>query len=125
MKMIKPITEKKSPLVHGPINKTPINTDSLEAMTPESDKMVTGIFVNIESPGQTAKICGKYYKGMQYFNRVFQDNERVTIPLSVARFINERCFHEQHTYLLDEAGNPIKHPRPIARYKFITESYVA
>jgi hypothetical protein len=118
-KMIKP--EEKAPLIYSKINKTPVNKDSIEAMTKDMDKQVTGTFVNIETPGQPAKICGKYYRDMQYFAKVFEDQERCTIPLSVARFINERCFFEQHSYLQDDKGNPIKSGRKQPRYKFMIE----
>lgn len=121
MKMIKPT--ERVPLIHTRINKTPVNVDSIEALTPEKDRMVTGVFVNVECPGQPAKVCGRYYRGMQYFSKVFNDGEKATIPLSVARFINERCCHEQHQYSTDEDGIPIKSGKKIYRYKFHSESF--
>ncbi len=117
--------EIKIPLVHKKINRYAVNTDSIEAMTPETDKLITGTFVNVECPGQTAKICGKYYKGMDYFCKVLNDNERVNIPLSVARFINERCAYEEHTHILDAQGNPVKGNKKRPRYKFLIESEFA
>jgi hypothetical protein len=90
-------------------------------MTRQTDKKVVGTFMNIECPGQTAKVCCLYYKGMEYFNRVFQDQERCTIPLSVARHINERCFYEPHSYLQDERGSYIKTGKKLPRYKFMIE----
>ena len=123
-KMIKPTEMRKDPLIHLRSNKTPVNKDSIEAMTPETDKMVTGTFVNIECPGQTAKVCGKFYKGQQYFTRVFHDGEKASIPLSIARFINERICYDQASYILDESGNPIKSGKGIPRYKFMVD-YIA
>lgn len=119
-KMIK--SQEKSPLIHTKISRTAVNVDSLEAMTPETEKKVTGTFVNIECPGQPGKVCGKFYRGQEYFARVFEDNERCTIPLSISRFINERVYTEQHSYLLDEKGNPIKSGKKQARYKFMVEA---
>ena len=121
-KMIVPQEIRKDPLVHLKINKIPVNLDSIEAMTQEKDKKVSGTFVNIECPGQPAKVSGKYYKGMQYFTQVFEDQEHVTIPLSIARWINERSAYEQHSYLQDERGNPIKTGKKQPRYKFMIES---
>jgi hypothetical protein len=118
----KKIIEVPTSLIHKRINKTPMNRESIEGMTRDNDKMVTGTFVNIESPGQTAKISGKYYKGMEYFTRVFHDDERATIPLSVARFINERCKYFKHSHILDDKGQPIKEDKPYPRYKFMIES---
>jgi len=109
--------------VAGPVNMTAVNTDSIEAMTRETDKKVTGTFVNIECQGQPAKISGLFYKGMPYFSQVFEDGKKYTIPLSVARFINERICYEQHSYLQDAEGQPIKSGKGVARYKFMVESY--
>lgn len=111
----------KVPLIHARISKTPVNKDSIEAITPETDKKVTGVFVNVEYPGQAAKVSARLYKGMQYFCKVFEDGEKATIPLSVARFINERIFYEEHTNILDSLGNPIKGTKKKARYKFMAE----
>jgi len=120
MKMIKNV-DFRTPLISPIANKTPVNITSIEAMTPDKEKNVVGTFVNIECPGQPAKICGRYYRGMQYFEKVINDNERVTIPYSVSRYINERCMYEQHHYSLDEQGNPQKVSKTTARYKFIVE----
>lgn len=118
-KTIKPI--ERQPLIHSRINRFPVNKDSIEAMTKETDKNVVGTFVNIETPGQPAKICCRYYKGQEFFNQVFEDGEKYTIPLSVARHINERCFYEPHSYILDDEGNPIKGTKKQPRYKFTAE----
>lgn len=123
MKVMKQV--EKTPLgIHPKINREPVNSNSIEGMTREADKTVRGTFVNIECPGQTAKICGKYYKGMPYFEKVFNDNEKAIIPLSVARWINERCYHETHGFILDKDGNHVKNPKPQFRYKFVIEDYV-
>jgi hypothetical protein len=120
-KLITPVEERKDPLIHRRINRKPVNTESIEAMTPDTDKEVIGTFVNIETPGQTAKVSGKFYRGMEYFSRVFQDGERCKVPLSIARFINERCLACKHKHLLDANGNPIKGDSTQARYKFMIE----
>jgi hypothetical protein len=122
-KLILPET-KTDPLIHKKINKVPVNNDSIEAITPDTDKKVVGTFVNIECPGQPAKICAKLYKGMQYFNEVLEDSKQYTIPWSVARFINERVNHEKHSYLTDPQGNPIKENKKTPRYKFMIEQFV-
>lgn len=106
-------------------NHTPVNNDSIEGMTPEKDHPVKGSFTNIECPGQPAKISCRYYKGMQPFSKTFEDGEKATIPLSVARHINERCYYEEHSYLLDDEGNPLKTGKTKPRYKFIPEGYAA
>lgn len=121
MKMIKPVETRTS--IHRTINRKPVNTESIEAMTPETDKMVRGTFLNVEYPGQPARVCGKFYRGQQYFSETFEDGQQYTIPLSIARFINERIGYEQHSYIMDEDGNPIKNNKKIPRYKFTAESF--
>lgn len=120
-KIVKPVGPDVTDIYKPARNRTVLDPNSIEAMTPETDKMVTGTFVNIECQGQPAKVCGKYYKGMPYFSKVFQDGEKATIPLSVMRWINERIVHDIHTHILDEKGAPIKSPKPVHRYKFIPD----
>jgi hypothetical protein len=111
-------------LLHNPINKSPVNIDSIEGMTPEKDKKVTGTFLNVECPGQPATVCCKaLYRGFGYWSKTFLDGEKAEIPLSVARFINERCSWERHEHTLDEKGNQVKTPKKIYRYKFNIEAY--
>jgi hypothetical protein len=124
-KLIVPQEVRKDPLIHKKSNKTPVNTDSIEAMTPETDKKVTGTFINVECPGQPAKVSGKFYKNMEYFSEVFLDGSRYTVPWSIARFINERCQHSKHDYITDQNGNPIKGNKFFPRYKFMIESMAA
>ncbi len=125
MKMMKPLETVNRHTIHARQNSKPVHVDSIEAMTPDKDKTVSGTFVNIEYPGQPAKVCGLYYKGMQYFEKVMEDNQKYSIPWSVARWINERINVEQHTNLLDSDGHPIKGSKKLARYKFIIESMAA
>jgi hypothetical protein len=95
--------------------------ESIEALTPETDKMVTGTFLNVECPGQPAKISCRYHKWAEYFTNTFEDNQKYTIPLSVAMHINERCKKEEHSYLTDEKGQPLKTNKYTARYRFSLE----
>lgn len=125
MKQVVKPQSKQIMSIHKPINREAVNKDSIEGLTRDKDKKVFGTFVNIECQGQPAKISGKYYPGMEYFSKTFEDNEKATIPLSVARWINERCYHETHTTILDEEGKPIKNPVPKFRYKFIVEHIAA
>ena len=119
--LILPVETRVNPLVSKRINRTPVNTESIEAMTPETDRPVRGTFINIECPGQPGTVCCKLYKGMQYFSETMLDGGSYTIPYSVARFINERCMAYKHSYLTDDKGNPIKENKATPRYKFIIE----
>lgn len=107
------------PLIHPPISRSRVNINSIEAMTKETDKMVSGTFMNVECPGQPATISCRYYKGQPFFSKTMEDGEMYEIPLSVARHINERIYHEPHSYIQDERGKYIKSPKKIFRHKFI------
>jgi len=123
-KLIVPQEIKQDPLVHRKINRKAVNLDSIEAITPETDKKVRGTFVNIECPGQPAKISAKLYKGQEYFSEVMEDGKEYTIPWSVARYINERIQAEKHGYLTDPQGNPLKENKKTPRYKFMIEQFI-
>lgn len=122
--MITPILETRDPLIHKKTNKNPVNTTSVNAMTPETDYKVKGQYVNVEYPGLTQKISVKLYKGMPYFNETLEDGKTVVIPLSVARWINEEMGYDQHSYIQDDKGNPLKTGKKIPRGKFIIEEHL-
>lgn len=108
-----------TPLIHKRINKKIVNPDSIEGMTAETDKLVTGSFLHVEYPGQSKRIACKYYKGQEYFNKELMDGETYTIPLSVARHINERCMRDTHGSMLDAMGMPMKTVKKTSLCKFI------
>lgn len=122
-KLIVP-AEKKSLNLTAPLSREAVNKDSIEGMTKETDKKVKGTFVNIECPGQTFSVTTKLYKGMNLFKKVFRDQERCEIPLSVARYINERLFYTKHKHQQDEKGESVKGEDRIFRCKFMIEQYL-
>lgn len=102
---------------------TPVNVDSVEAFTKDTDRMVTGVFRNIESPGQPARVTMRLYKGQQPFNQVFEDGVLYTIPLSIARGIKEYCQHVKHDFLLGDDGKQLKVNKPFTRYEFVAAEF--
>lgn len=125
MKMINPVEIKTLPEDLIIKSRAPVNILSIEAITPETDYKVKGTFVNVETPGQPAKVSCRLYKGMQVFEKLFLDGERCVIPHSVARFINERIHTNKHKYSTDADGNPQKiSDLPQPRYKFIVEEII-
>jgi len=122
--MIQTVDQVRDPLIHKRINKKPVNVNSVFAMTAENDYKVRGQYVNVEYPGLTQKISIKLYKDMAYFNEVLEDGKSVVIPLSVARWINEEMGYDQHSYIQDDKGNPIKMGKKIPRGKFIIEEHL-
>lgn len=108
----------------GNVSKVPVNTDSIEAMTAEKDHMVSGIFKNLECPGQPGYVCCRIYKGQPIFQKWFDDGEETVIPLSVARHINQNTQYPIHSYLLDEKGNYIKGTGVMKqRFQFVSKDY--
>lgn len=100
-----------------------VNPDSIEAMKPEDDKMVTGIFKNLEQPGHGGYVASRIIKG-PIFSKHFFDGEIATIPLSVARQINTRTSYQKHAHELDEKGLSIKTPgKAIQRYQFSSREF--
>jgi hypothetical protein len=122
--MITPTEVRHDPLIHKRINKTPVNSDSVYGMTAEKDHKVKGQFVNVEYPGLSQKVSCKLYPGMPYFCETLKDGETTIIPYSVAKFINEDLGYDQHSYLTDDKGNPIKTGKKIPRGKFIIEEHL-
>jgi hypothetical protein len=123
-KMINTVEQVKDPLIHRRISKKPVNVNSIYAMTAETDYKVRGQFVNVEYPGLSTKISVKLYKNMPYFNETLEDGKTTIIPLSVARYINEDLGYDQHSYITDDKGNPIKTGKKIPRGKFIIEEHL-
>lgn len=109
---------------YGNTSKVPVNTDSIEAMTAETDHPVKGIFKNLECPGQPAYVCCRIYKGQPVFQKWFDDGEEAVIPLSVARHINQNTQYPIHAYLLDDKGNYVKGTGVMRqRYQFTSRDY--
>lgn len=108
----------------GQRSKKVVNKESIEAMKPEEDKMVSGMFKNLEQPGMDGYVACRYRKG-PIFSRKFFDGEVCQIPLSVARHINQRCNWPRHKYELDKDGNHVKTVgQVVQRYQFVSTEYM-
>jgi hypothetical protein len=105
-------------------SRRPVNIDSIEAMTTQTDYLVRGTFIHIEYPGQSLDVACKYYKDQRFFAKRMNDQQEYVIPYSVARHINERILNINHKHLLDSQGNAIKASNNLSKCKFIiSESY--
>ncbi len=123
MQTLSPHTSKAA-LYVGNQSKKPVNKDSIEAMTKATDKMVKGIFKNLECPGQTGFVACRMYKDQPVFQKWFEDGEEAEIPLSVARHINENTSYPVHGYLLDAGGQYVKGTgRIVQRYEFVSMDF--
>lgn len=123
MKTVK--RESQSAAYIGNTSKAPVNQDSLEAMKPEDDKMVSGVFKNLECPGQPGYVACRLYKGQPIFSKTFFDGEIATIPLSVAKYINQRTSWPRHSYELDDKGSHTKRVgQMVQRYQFVSREFM-
>lgn len=114
-----------SPFIVGQQSKKVQNPDSIEAMTPEKDKMVSGVFKNLECPGQPGFVGCRLYRGQNYWQKWFHDGEEATIPLSIARHINTNTKYPIHSFILDEKGNYIKGTGQMRqRYEFVSKEFL-
>lgn len=120
------VAEEKNEVKYvGNVSKKVVNKDSIEAMTEKEDVMVSGVFKNLENPGDSGFISCRFRKGQPIFTKRFFDGEIATIPLSVAKHINQRCAYEKHGYEIDDKGN---HKKIVEsrkqRYQFVSTDYM-
>lgn len=74
----------------------------------EDSKMVTGIFKNDEVKGGDLTFTVRFYKEDPYKTYYFEDGKTYTIPLGVAKHINNMTRQKEHAYLVDAEGKKIK-----------------
>ncbi len=75
----------------------------------ERDKdrqMVKGVFKYYEVPGGVMEFCFKKYKEDPLEKFTLHDNNVYTIPLGVAKHINNNTWYPVHQYSKDENGMP-------------------
>ena len=100
-------------------------SDLIEAARKEDEKMVKGIFKNIESPGGDLTFAYRSYKQEPIRVYEFIDGESYTIPLGVARHINRQCKYSKSAHLVDKEGRPmIGSGKPTQRYEFVSTDYM-
>lgn len=118
------VKEIQKPFIVGQRSTKVQRPDSIEAMTPDTDRMVKGVFRNRENPGQSAYVGCRLYKGQNFWSKWFQDGEEAVIPYSVARHINENTKHEKHAHILDKDGRPMKAVGELTpRYEFVPSDF--
>ena len=73
----------------------------------EESKMVKGIFRCRQPQGGSVKFCFKKYKGDPIKWYTMFDGEVYTVPLAVARHLNENCGWYVHSHIVDKSGAPL------------------
>ncbi len=78
-----------------------------EAFSEEGvERLVRGIFKNIEAPGCCHTFSFKVRKGDPIRTYTMRDGEEYEVPISVADHLNNNCSYPIHRYLLDSRGMP-------------------
>lgn len=88
------------------------------------DRIVRGIFKNIESPGCSLKFSFRDRPGpIRTFN--LDDGKIYEIPYAVAVHLNRNCFLPVHSTILDKEGKPTKHTGKVNhRFSFQSLEFV-
>lgn len=67
-------------------------------------ELVSGIFKNLERPGESIRFVYKAHKGDDVAEYELQDGERYRIPRGVAKHLNNNCFYREYKMLPGEGG---------------------
>lgn len=79
----------------------------IEALRKEENKLVDGIFKNLEVPGGDLTFSYRKFKGDPILTFTLKHNQRYKLPLGVARHLNSQCYYPKHKYLLGPDGQPL------------------
>ncbi len=93
----------------------------------EDSKMVTGIFKNIEVPGGDLTFTYKKYKEDNYRTYHFYDGMKYTIPLGVAKHLNNQTAQNKREYGKNPDGSPTLYTiigSKRQRYQFLSTEYM-
>jgi hypothetical protein len=101
----------KSGLMNNPtvVEKKPRLSESeakalIERMRAYDSEMVTGIFENLEAPGQGMRFSIHLYPGDDFDVYELFDGERYRIPRGVARHLNQGCAYKTYATLNAMSG---------------------
>lgn len=104
-------------------------SELIEKQRKEDNKMVKGIFKNLEAPGGDVQFAFRMYKGDPARVYHFVDGQEYEIPIGVAKHINRTCKYSRKKYsnilTKDSGGNWSQIPdKPIERYQFVSHEFM-
>jgi hypothetical protein len=85
-------------------NNTTTSKD-LEYMKAKDKELVKGVFKFYEVPGGSMDFIYRKYKGQKPERYSMIDGKVYTIPLGVAKHLNNDCWYPVHAYAMDENGS--------------------
>lgn len=80
---------------------------TLKYLRDKDRQMVRGKFHFHECPGGTCSFSFHKYKEDPVERFDLTDGQIYTIPLGVAKHLNQNCAYPVHAYAMDEAGKPL------------------
>ncbi len=87
-------------------NTRKISEEEMKKMREKDHKLVKGIFRCYEPRGGSIGFSFKKYKGDDVLKYELTDGEITTLPLMVAKHLNQNCYYPQHSHVLDANGMP-------------------
>lgn len=91
----------------------------------EDNQMVVGIFKNIEVPNGDLQFTYRKYKEDPYRSYHFEDGKEYTVPMGVAKHINNMTKVKVHAYLVDKEGNKVPGTGSYRqRYQFLSKEFM-
>lgn len=104
-------------------------SELIEKHRKEDNKLVKGVFKNLEAPNGDLTFAYRAYKGDPCRVYHFIDGQEYEIPIGVAKHINRQCKYGRKKYpnivTKDSGGNWIPIPdKPIERYQFVSNDYM-
>ena len=91
----------------------------------EDNQMVVGIFKNIEVPGGDLQFTYRKYKEDPYRSYHFEDGKEYTVPMGVAKHINNMTKVKQHAHLVDKDGKKMVGAGSYRqRYQFLSKEFM-
>lgn len=98
---------------------------NLAFMRDKDKEPVRGKFIFHEVPGGEMSMSFKKYRGDQVENFTFKDQEIKTIPLGVARHLNNNCWYPEYDYVkTEEMQNVAKIVKKVRRCSFQSLEFV-
>ena len=114
--------EKKIPLSG---TKKKEAADRIAANHKADNKLVKGVFKNLECPGGGLEFPFRMYEQDPLCIYRFEDGATYEIPLCVARHINTTCNERQHKYVIDIDGKKtVDVVKGRQRYQFLSTEFM-
>jgi len=123
-KVESPVKKSITPIVK-PMTPHEIAQKNMEYQQAKDAEKVKGLFKYFECPGGKMAFSYRKYKNEEIGKYEMEDNKIYTIPLGVAKHINNNIWYQVHGYTIDEHGKPVSNiAQKIKRCAFQSLEYM-